>query len=77
MVIKVFTQRNVCAGFGLASLLACSLALKIEKESFQVELSYNISTVSRLETLWPYWVLLLALSNQPRGKMHAVKNDRL
>lgn len=49
MVIKVFTQRNVCAGFGLASSRACSFALKIEQESFQVELPYNISTVSSLE----------------------------
>lgn len=75
MVIKVFTQRNVCTGFGLASLLACTFALKIEKEFFQVELSYNISAISCLETLWPYRVLLLALSNQP--KMHAVKDDKL
>lgn len=55
---------------------AYSFALKIEKESFQVKLSYNISTLSSLETALPYWVLPLVLSNQSWGKMHAVKNDK-
>lgn len=68
-------QRNVLLSFGLASFPACSFALKIEKASSQVKLSY-ISSASSLEILLPYCVFCLALPNEPRGEMHA-KNIKL
>lgn len=53
-------QRNASASFGLATLLTCSFALKTEKESSQLQLSY-ISSASILEMLLPYWETLLDL----------------
>lgn len=70
-------QRNVSASFGLASLPVCSFALKIEKQSSQVKISYNISSASSLEILLPYRVLLLILSNKPAGEMHTMQNVKL
>lgn len=63
-------QRILSASFGWSSLPACSIALEIEKESSQVKLSYSILSTFSLEMLLPYCVLVLAVSNWPRGKMH-------